>query len=484
MLVEMIQGNKKPAILTAEMASTKLKNIAIVDGIMILLLFVPFFLTHEQAIGYSPYNFLLFQILYFVLAKCLEKNERNSFLLSPSFIAVTYVTLNFLIGSMVFMNNAAVDDLLEPYLKWKRVNLTMGYFNLVNFFIINAYFFSRPVRFPRIPVMLDARRVKPFTLIGAGLAMIVIYSIYNISLTFFSNSESNFYIIPKSLGAILIFVVFFRGYSVRVRIIAYALIIFFFALAAFEDKRDAIFLLLPVLLLESTRYPFTLDLKRFSLLAIGGGFLVYLILVMSIQRGYGSYNARGFVDATGYVDDYVKSDFFIPAFMNNLEISYTYFHSNNAVEHILANPSDLTYGSTIIKPLFIPFPRNYFPQKPESILEKYTSTVSPEKRSEGVSWTISFQSELFWNFSYVGVIVAFFIFIVFNSVYLNVVRLIRTDEIINYIPLLYIYEQLLVLFRGSGLDLFAIDVILSFFIFIILQFLIRLLDTSRRRELT
>lgn len=195
---------------------------------------------------------------------------------------------------------------------------------------------------------------------------------------------------------------------------------------------------------------------------------------MSIIRGYGEYKVKGFLDANKYVKNYVTSSYFIPAFMNNLEISYTYLHSNNAVEKIIEYPELKTYGETLIKPLFMFIPRSIMKNKPQSIIHHYTNGFSQKYREKGGSWTISIQSEMFWNFSFFGIFVGAIFFYVFNILYRYTIELININNIINYIPLLYLYEALLILFRGSGIDMFLIFMIISTAIFIAVKFGLRL----------
>jgi hypothetical protein len=88
---------------------------------------------------------------------------------------------------------------------------------------------------------------------------------------------------------------------------------------------------------------------------------------------------------------------------------------------------------------------------------------------------------MFWTFHFLGILALIIFFIIFNSIYLNIVQSIEDGNIINYVPLLYIYQQSLVLFRGSGLDQFIIDVILSFIIFAFVKMLIKLLVSRKQR---
>lgn len=462
--------------------NTRVKAIVVTDFLLLMVSIVPFLLVHRQAVGYSPYNYLVVELLVLLLAFFIPSEKRNLFLLSPSFIAVSYLNINSFLGSWALKNGYSFDVMLIPYNNWEHLHLSMGFFNTINFFIINTYFFSRKLSFKRVPVVYDMRKVGKLTLSTIGLLLIIIFSFVGIDLSFFSGDPSDFYVIPKSLGAILLFVVLFRFYSLRFRLIGYAIIIVVFAVSSYEDKRDAIFLLLPILLLESTRYSFTLGVKKILLALVTTAFIGYLIMVMSILRGYGEYNPKGFWNATSYVDNYVESETFIASFMNNIEASYTFFHSHNAIEKVINDPRLLSFGSTIIKPLFIFVPRTYFPEKPDSIIELYTNSFSSEMRSLGYSAPISFQSEMFWNFWFFGIFAGVFFFFGFNCIYLNIIQMVKDHRIVNFIPLLYIYQQSLVLFRGSGLDQFTIDIILSFVIFGIVQLITRLLSSSKKRQ--
>jgi hypothetical protein len=255
----------------------------------------------------------------------------------------------------------------------------------------------------------------------------------------------------------------------------YIATILIFALSAAHNKRDAIFLLLPILLLESTEFNIRFNPRIIFFTTLGSLAVGYLIIVLSIIRGYGEFKPKNFLDACKYVPDYVKSDYFIPSFMNNIEASYAYLHSNRAIEYIINNPNEIVHGKTLIKPLFAFIPRKFFPSKPESIIHLYTNTFSKEFRAQGGSWPISFQSEMFWNFHFFGIVFCALFFFIFNSVYLNILNIITSKNIINFIPLLYGYQLILTLVRGSGMDLFMVYFIFSSIFFFVLKFIVELL---------
>ncbi|WP_282088017.1 hypothetical protein [Aquimarina algiphila] len=437
------------------------KNVLSLLGIYLLVSIVPLFLSHSFALSYSFYNYATIQILIFGILFCLKEEKRNIFLLSPSFIAVSYINLNFLFGSIVFKQGLVFDYVLIPYQSWENYGLVIGYFNLINFAIIASFFLSRQIKFfSRFKLICDFKKYSNGVLILIGLTIVLAFSYFDLSLDFLGG-DGDFSIIPKTLGILIIIVCFSRFPSLTKRLIGYLIIIAFFSAISWENKRNSIFLLLPILLLESRNFKVKLNLKKVALLSFSILLLLQLILAMSIFRGYGGYKPKSFLEANGYVFDYIQSKEFIPAFMNNLEISYTYFHSNNAIQTILKDPEKITYGETLIKPFFIFIPRRMVSFKPRSIIHHYTITVSSNYRSKGGSWPISFQSEMFWNFHFFGIFVGFLFFIILNSVYLNIRSLIVDGDIINFIPLLYFYQTTLVLFRGSGLDMFTVFIILA-----------------------
>lgn len=442
--------------------------------ILFLYSFVPFFLSRESAISFSTYNYAICQLLLFAIVYSLKGFYKNIFLFSPSFIAVSYINLNFLIGSIVFQNQLIFNDLKPTYRSWSHENLVMAYFNLANFAIILSFFLVSKISFrTRLKSLCDLRKFSSGFIYFAGIFIILFFTIFDLKLGFIGG-DGSFSEVPKTIGAILIIVNIFKNPDVKKRILLYFILLVCFSIMSWEDKRDAIFLLLPIILLESTKFKLKINFKKIILISFSVCFIFYLIIVMSIIRGYGEYKVKGFLDANKYVKNYVTSSYFIPAFMNNLEISYTYLHSNNAVEKIIEYPELKTYGETLIKPLFMFIPRSIMKNKPQSIIHHYTNGFSQKYREKGGSWTISIQSEMFWNFSFFGIFVGAIFFYVFNILYRYTIELININNIINYIPLLYLYEALLILFRGSGIDMFLIFMIISTAIFIAVKFGLRL----------
>lgn len=435
---------------------------------------MPFFLSHQTALSYSPYNYAIQQLALFAIVYSLKGFSKNAFLLSPSFIAVSYINLNFLIGSIVFNKGLVFNVLKPPYESWGNAHLVLGYFNLANFAIILSFFLVKKFSFSyKTKTICDLRRFSSGFMYLFGIVTVLFFTLVDLKLGFIGG-DGSFSEVPKTIGALIIVVTIFKNQNLKKRILLYFLLLLCFSIISWEDKRDAIFLLLPIILLESTKFKLNLGFKKIILFCASVCAILYLIIVMSITRGYGQYDVDNFIDATSYVEDYVTGDYFVHSLMNNLEISYTYLHSNNAVEKILEKPDLKTYGETLIKPIFMFIPRSVMESKPRSIIHHYTNGFSEDYRDEGGSWTISFQSEMFWNFAFFGIFIGILFFYVFNLFYKYIIELVNTDNIINYIPLLYFYKALLILFRGSGMDMFIIFMIITVVIFIVFKIGLRI----------
>ena len=128
--------------------------------LLLLIAPVPFFLEHKSALIYSPYNYFFNQSLLFFILFSFKGYRRNQFLLSPSFIAVTYLNLNFLIGSIIYSNGQVYPHLFQSYIKWDNGGNVIGYFNLANFLIISSFYFSGKIRFYKGQYLFDFKKLS------------------------------------------------------------------------------------------------------------------------------------------------------------------------------------------------------------------------------------------------------------------------------------------------------------------------------------
>jgi hypothetical protein len=308
------------------------------------------------------------------------------------------------------------------------------------------------------------KSITKFILVPVAFFCFTIFSILPLDVSFLGGL-GNYQIIPKTL-ATLVLISFLALDKVKFRYAYYLLIIIVFASFSYHDKREAIFLILSIFLLEGiTQQRFVLKTRKIFLLLATFLFALYLILTMSILRGYGGFQVDGFASAAKRVPQYVAQDRFLPYFFQNIETSISFYHSHQAIEFIENNESLMTYGTTLIKFIFVPIPRSIV-DKPKSIVESYTGYYDPRAYQENISWPINFFSELYWNFRYLGFILVIPFFLFFNYCYLVLVKLLKAKKVLIALVPLYLYQYFIFFVRGSGLDLYFFYLLLSSLLFI------------------
>jgi len=443
------------------------RNIFLLLVLLFLFSIIPIFLNNDYLRVYSFYNYLFHELLIFIPFFFITR--RTEYLLSPSFITASYININFLLGAWAYYNNLILyPEYLEAYWNWKHLNISTFFFNISNCLIIFSYFiilYQEGNKVRQKTINIDS--LTKILMFLSAIILIVLFEILNL----IDSQFNGFYIIPKTIGALILFVLISQSKS-RLRFIWYIIIIGFFVIFSFENKREAIFLILPIGILELIKIKLRINF-RFSInVVILVLFILYAIILMSIARGYGQYGVKNVFEARKFVSNYIHKQSFLASFMNNIEVSTTYLHSNQAIEYIMDDPSLLTYGITIAKVIFIPVPRSLFPQKPESIVTYYTRKFNPEFRARGGSFPISFLSEMFWNFHLGGILILFILYLIINKVYFYFLRSVESNNIIKKIYLLYGYYLLLYLIRGSGLDWYFVFFIIGTAVSLIYYFII------------
>ncbi len=382
----------------------------------------------------------------------------------PVPLIINYITISLLFGSISYFNNVVVVQKdLENYLIWSNFHIASS----IYFSIISVFAFSGQIDFNKYSTF----NAKKFNFSDI-LIIAPWFLFFAIPLNLdFLGGDGDLAITVKSTLAIFLFL-FVQKYQFNViRVIAYCLIILFFATFSIEEKREAIFLVLPCMLLEYKRSMKGISYQLVRNNVVIGLILVLLILAMSIGRGYGGFESDlNLFESFGYVSAYIKDPFFLAYFLNNIEVNYMFFHAFNSMDMVIKDSSLMSYGSTIIKPLFLPFPRELFPLKPKSIIDLYTTVYSPEFRSEGGSWVIPFFSELFWNFGYFVLVPTYIFGRIMKKYSLLLLKYLSSGEDgLKLLFFLYTYTMLFTFVRGSGLDQFIIYLLISLFVVLYLK---------------
>ena len=395
----------------------------------------------------------------------------------PIVVLIFYVAISMMLGAWGHANEyMLIPRYLADYDDWKfaHVALTVILSSLTLLYTIDAHY--RPER--------ESIELENNLRIGSATAL----SVLILSPLLFLPLDMSAFGGAVDFGSMArsVFALFFALLVLRwrpvIRWTAYLLLIAVFATFSVHEKREAIFLILPILFVEFVQYPRRLTVGSAMMLGALSVFLLALILVMSVARGYGGFDeVDDFFSALPFVLRYINSDIFIAGVLNNIEANYLFFHAMNSIEVVIRDPDLIAFGSTLIKPLFMLLPRSIAPWKPDGMIHLYTTAFDPAYRDRGGSTPASFISELFWNFSFLWIIAVGIFGLCLIKLQTLLFEAFRSGRVYLLVFLLYAYMNLLVLMRGSGLDQYLVhQVFAGVFVFLVV-FVSKLLPRRQRR---
>jgi hypothetical protein len=268
-------------------------------------------------------------------------------------------------------------------------------------------------------------------------------------------------------GTVIIFCIAIKSKSFLKRILLYLPLLIMFVIFNHDNKREVILMTFAILALDSlfSKEKFKIDIKNSSLYIVAISLLVTLVTTSSILRGYGGYGDVNFFKALSLVPKYIGSDNFIDSIIDNFEVSSVYPSVVLSIEYIETGRLSLIYGESLIKPLFLPIPRDFFPSKPESIITIFTREQSPHFLLRGGSLPVAFPGELFINFHFFSLFILLGIVSFFNYIFSSLKNLPSHGLLfkISSAASLLIF----IFIRGGGLDLYTISLLSSFIIIVL-----------------
>ena len=269
---------------------------------------------------------------------------------------------------------------------------------------------------------------------------------------------------PLASVTFLIYALHVVGYQAgKARLLLYAVALIPLSIFLAHDKRDVIFPLIGVILLEAlvrNRARFTFR-RVLSLVLFYTPPVLALILVMTVLRAAEQFGITGVRDIIAAVSAYVRTTDFLPSLFLNLEWTYTYVHTFNAVNYALTDRIPALLGSTYVKVLFIFAPREWIDWKPDSIIDIYTSYYDQRYRRLGGSWVSSMVGEAILNFRLFGAVILALILMAFDRVFVRYVLIQRRRNYLYAGSALYGIVAFLLYARGSGLDLALISFLVA-----------------------
>lgn len=432
--------------------------------ILALLSLLPIVLGNVIVKEYGGFILLAFFIVCFY--KTYVKRDLF-FYFTPGALVLFYTVTSLLLGAFGFSNGTVIPaGNLEFYDGWKNTDKAYSVI-LGSLTILFAFEQLQTSRTKSYLEYIRANRLAYSSSVPTALLVIFIpFFFLRLDLSFLG-ADGDLAVVPRSVFAI--FVIYLaRKLIFRWRIATYLFLLVLYATFSIDSKREAIFLIFPMIYFEVASRLVTPSLRVMFLSLVILLVVICLIILMSIARGYGSFDTRGgLLESITYIIEYVRSDLFIASFLNNIEVNYFYFHAINSIELVLQDTSLLSYGSTVFKFLFTFIPRSIMESKPDSIITLYTEVHSPLFRMEGGSWPISVFSEYFWNFYYFSLAFVIVFSYLVTRFGINMLKAVEAGRSFTLIFLMFCYMEIITFARGSGFDQYFVYMCLAgFFIFL------------------
>ncbi|WP_340645160.1 hypothetical protein [Phenylobacterium sp.] len=364
--------------------------------------------------------------------------------LKPSMISILYVGASLSLGALTYeFAYVLVRRTYYLYNSWEYIRET---FSVVSAALLGIYFVAcfRPQQ-NDIPSGLRS---------GADSPIAIAYLFCILVATFpFEHA-----LLPpvRTIVACGILVLVFRSDNPAKWVISLVLLGLLAAISA-GDKRHAIFLLASLGLAYAV-FPSvgrSARLSRVQVMVGGGlGMLItfWLVVAMSIMRGYAGYHVDDILTALMLVPEYLGRPNAVGMLSLNFEVGYVFFHLHNAVNIALQYADVRLNGESFAKVLFFGIPEEVFGFKPTSIIESYTRFYDQGFRQIGGSYGITLVGEAAWNFGYFAPLAAVAVYLILDILFAKLHAFLRHGVLGGAMLLSYLQYTLLAA-RGGGLDM-------------------------------
>lgn len=323
--------------------------------------------SYNIHLGYAVASLSLLMLQYSLNASKTSTSQYVQYI-KPSQIALFYIFSSYLIGSIfLYLGISYFENYLKVPQTWSWFNFWIWFctmlFALIATSSSQSWFLlptsvNRHIALKVIILTLLAILISRFLIFGLLIWVGIL-----------------FYLITNKVG-MLRFIVFMAVSLISLVFVFYG------------SKRFIIFpLIIAFLYMSAVKPPPKLYVIFIVLLVI------FLILAMSILRGYGGGSGMA-----GF-SSYFGNDLVWQMIGNNFEFVYFYFHGVNSTEMIFKN-SDYLLGESFLKGLL--FGWNYLGLNHgfQSTIDIYTSLFSANTRQSGGSYPINIYSEFFMNFGF------------------------------------------------------------------------------------
>jgi hypothetical protein len=414
--------------------------------------------------SYAFYAFQLLTLVPFLLGRTREAKD----LFLPTTFVLAYFLMTLTFGAFLVPRNFGWSKLFTPEI------LDCQHYNIIVPFMMSAnlILFLLSVRTLRDLARADTpeqrnrlRLELNNTEEGYALGKALVY----FSL-FFAISALNVFSALSFQLAILIMHLTEPSLRRRTyRFAVYGVYILGMLAFGFENKRELAVVLFLILFLEGfySRAKFSLSPANLLMYGLGGAAFFVLVLAASILRGYGDFPVQSVFDALLYIPQYVGSEFFVDGITDNLELNYQYGTLITAMDHGIRGLIDFQYGTSLVKWLFLPIPREALPIKPESMMALFTARFVPDWWVEGGSLPVNFASDMFLNFHVVGLLPFTAVWWLINRLYFRLHCVAHRS--VTFFSCIFLTIIVLFLARGSGLEQWLLYWMFALPLFVLLK---------------
>lgn len=447
----------------------QLKTNRLIINILLVLSTLLFYAHGDSSL--AKYIFVFQAFLYVIFGLIFPRKILYFF--SPSFITTTYICINMAIGLYAFENGLIYKQMIvASYINDEVIVRASMLFFVANIIVFNTFRnrihqIGEETRKKASQFQLSRNQIiKFFIIIPVFFAVDIVSDRLG--------TQGGIFTIPVTVSILYLSYLLSRSQE-RGRWIFYPIIILVSLFLQFDSKREVVFLIGGIFIIEAlsmVQLKRLSSIKLFLTVAILGVAAFYLIIAMSITRGFGYYGVKNPIEALSYVDDYISDENNIRLVLNNIEATTVFFHAYNATDMFIGGEAPLLYGKTFVKIAFFPFPRSVLPIKPNSIIHEYTYRYDPHLREEGRSVAVSLYPEYFWNFHWTGFIVLFLVFLLFNEAYFFGLNSYFDGNIKIAVMGVFLIAYFVGYLRGSGIDLFLLYLLIAYGTVSLLYYLI------------
>ena len=384
-------------------------------------------------------------ILFYNLYVFVRSEGNPLCFLQPSVFGVNYILVSLAFGALTFVSDIViVPRMISESSRWTEGPTPIAFIAaLVAAVILICDHESRSASW----LIPEAQPLTIFTLLAIVVGTATL------------GSAANFIFVGEiTAGLFMLYVLHVMAVSSgKTRVLLYLAAIVPLTVLFAQDKRNVIFLIFPIILVEviiGDRRAITARLVVSTVAS--AAVLVGLVLIATVLRTPGPGGISSVGQTLSAVAEYATGRHFLAYLSLNFEVAYTYFHTFNAINYVLADRLGTFLGSTYAKLLFIVIPREVAEWKPWGASYLYALRFDRGHRLAGGSWAVSMVGEAFLNFRMVGALVLPLVLRVFDSAFRRWVLVREKPNMIKAAAALYFPVAFMNYARGSGLDSFAI----------------------------